>query len=163
MANMWIVGKSCSYFSSFVRLTMPSTSKNWCAHPVHTETLRNGGKRYTKFGPKPNYPIASRRITLALANNINKTCEVILKDPMMKLNENHGLCTKCFDEEHRRFKAVEMNVMEIDDYELDENVEEDDAAEELEKPSSLMKAEEEYAIEMLNDAFKFFRLESVAR
>jgi hypothetical protein len=140
---------------------MPTVKRNWCAHPSHLQTLPDGTKVCTKVGPKPNHPLGSRRITSTLANYINKTCQVIVNDSTLELNENHSLCRKCFDEERARFVAAEIEQMETEDHQLDDNSDGAGVEEELEDSSALMKAKQDYAVEMLNEAFKLFRLEPV--
>ena len=123
---------------------MPTDKRNWCAHPCHMQIHPDGTKIFTKFGPKPNHPIGSRRIQLGLLRYINKTCVAILNDPSLKLNENSLLCTKCYEKEFDRFEACQNE----DDEETDDS-------------RDPMQVKRDYAIEKLNEAFEFFQLEPV--
>ena len=123
---------------------MPTDKRNWCAHPCHMQTHPDGTKIFTKFGPKPNHPIGSRRIQLGLLRYINKTCVAILNDPSLKLNENSLLVTKCYEKEFDRFEACQSE----DDEEMDDSWDP-------------MQVKRDYAIEKFNEAFEFFQLEPV--
>ena len=113
-------------------------------HPCHMQTHPDGTKIFTKFGPKPNHPIGSRRIQLGLLRYINKMCVAILNDPSLKLNEDSLLCTKCYEKEFDRFEACQNE----DDEEMDDS-------------RDPMQVKRDYAIEKLNEAFEFFQLEPV--
>jgi hypothetical protein len=142
---------------------MPTAKKNWCAHPCHLETLVDGAKKCTKFGPKPTHPIGIRRISLALANYINQTCPTILNNPLLKVNENHLLCRKCFEKETSRFQDInneELN-MHNQKVNIDENLNRDYGEEEAEDLPDLMESKRDYAIKKLNEVFRMFNIEPV--
>jgi hypothetical protein len=118
---------------------------------------------YTKFGPKPTHPIGIRRISLALADYINRTCPAILNNLSLKVNENHSLCRKCFEKETGRFQAVNTEELNkhIQKINIDDNWNRDDGEEETEDLHNLIKAKRDYAIKKLNEVFQIFNIEPV--
>lgn len=139
---------------------MPSLKRNWCAHPRHLETSPDGKKMFTKFGPKPSHPIGSRRITPVLRNYINRTCMAILKDPSLKLNANHSLCTKCYQQELKLFEATDDDELcvGIQKVGIDEHSNDIGIQECIENSPNLVEVTRDYYIEKLNKVFEMFQL-----
>jgi hypothetical protein len=133
---------------------MPSVRRSWCPHPYHLQTFPDGTKIYTKFGPKPNHPVGSRRISSSLAKYINKTCLFILNDPSLKVDDNQSLCTTCYEEEMARFQTNKSEEMDI-------YIDQSDSEEEVTDSEDLIRVERDYAVDKLNEVFKFFQLEPV--
>ena len=137
---------------------MPSANRNWCAHPCHLESFPDGTKKFTKFGPKPNHPVGSRRVTWFLVSFINRTCVTISNDPSLKLNENHSFCTKCYETEVDRFYGTTTEEMEMEKIRIAENSDESNSEDEMRDSPDLTEAKRDYAIEKLNEVFKMFQL-----
>ncbi|CAF3605644.1 unnamed protein product [Rotaria socialis] len=141
---------------------MPTSKRNWCAHPCHLETSPDGKKHLTKIGQRPNYPLGSRRMNSALLKNINGTCLSILKDPSMMWSENHSLCTKCYEKEVSGFELAEHEGIYTDNQEiLMYESSDDDGDKDMKDVSELIDVKRDYAIEKLNQVFELFQLGSV--
>ena len=107
--------------------------------------------------------MGSRRMNLVLVNYINQTCVTILNNPLLKLNEEHSLYTKCYEEELGEFYITEskkMN-MEIQDIIIDENPYQNEGEEEMKEAPDLMEVKQDYVIAKLNEVFEMFQLEPV--
>ena len=142
---------------------MPTGKRNWCAHPRHLETHPNGKKMFTKFGPKPNHPLGSRRISSDLCNHINKMCLAIRNDSSLQLNENNWLCTKCYEFELNQLETnicVKLRV-DMENFHFDDYAGEISGKEDVENSPNLIEERRDFCVKKLNEIFKLFHLEPV--
>ncbi len=142
---------------------MPTIKRNWRAHPHHLETHPDRRKIFTKFGPKPNHPVGSRRIDSALCIFINETCASIVNNASWRLNENHWLCTKCYEQEFNRFETTtrEQLHMDMQRLKIGEYFCESDGKENMADSPNLIEEKRDYCIKKLNEVFKMFHIAPV--
>lgn len=144
--------KFTHFYPSFEK--MPSTKRDWCSHPCHLQTLPDGSKATTKFGPRPSHPLGSRRINVSFVEFINDKFSVLLKDSLLNLNETHSLCTRCYEEELPDFERTQ------EDNENNEFQRMDDDECTI-GSSDMNELQKEYAVARLNEVFAIFTLEPV--
>lgn len=144
--------KYTHFYSSFEK--MPSAKRSWCCHPCHLQTLPDGKKATTKSGPRPSHPLGSRRINVAFVEYINEKFSVLLKHSLLDLDDNHSLCTRCYEEELPDFERTREenennNYQRMDDdgFTIDS--------------SDMSELQKEYAVAKLNEVFATFALEPV--
>ena len=68
----------------------------------------DGTPIFTKFGPKSNHPVGSRRLNLTLVKFINKTYSKISGNASLLLSESHSLGTKRYEKEVTRYQTAEL-------------------------------------------------------
>ncbi|CAF1681751.1 unnamed protein product [Rotaria magnacalcarata] len=125
---------------------MPTSKRNWCAHPCHLETSADGKKHLTKIGQILNHPLGSRRMNSARLKYIKATCLSILKDPPMMLNENHSLYRKCYEKEVSGFELTKHEGIYTDNQEvLMYESSDDDGAKDMKDASELIDVKRDYA------------------
>jgi hypothetical protein len=158
----------CGYFSERKRIIhgiefphfytpfekMPNAKRAWCSHPCHLQTLPDGRKASTKSGPRPSHPLGSRRINVSFVEYINEKFAVLLKDSLLDLDDNHSLCTRCYDEELPDFERTQEENENNDRQSMDDDGFTIDS-------SDMSESQQAYAVAKLNEVFAIFALEPV--
>jgi len=120
-------------------------------------------KRFKKVGPKPNHPLGSRRLSLALCDFINRTCRAIVNNPSLKLNDNQSLCTRCYNLEFNRHQEsinddLCINTQKMGIHSFLDNIRNNEY---VNNSPNLADVTRLYSIEKLNEVFKLFNMEPV--
>ena len=85
---------------------------------------------------------------------INEKFSVLLKDSLLDLNENHSLCTRCYEEEIPNFSRTQEENENNNHQGMDDDGFTMDS-------SDMSELQQEYAVAKLNEAFAIFALEPV--